>query len=226
MSGGFFTGLALTFPLIVLGAQVFYIVSLKIDGEIGLPRMLFLLGAVFPAVAALAREETTARLGFLLFLPLLFLGASRLAEHMFWDRCSTRALRREIAEWEAVLSAEPGHETACVVLGDLHLKLGEHDEARRYYLAAIERGADRTRLESKISHLDRPAPGAPRLTGGDLRTALRELKWLPLLFAVFLSALIALVFFFYLMRFLPAWLTFVILVLMPLVLFARWLVGR
>ncbi|HNQ35449.1 MAG TPA: tetratricopeptide repeat protein [bacterium] len=234
MGGGFFQGIILAGLLLVMGIQGWYLVSLKLEGEIGWWRFAAVLVSFAPGilVAALSLPggggETISSLPWpvnlaALFLPLICLGIFRSLENRYGLRREAEWCLREIGVWKATLLKDPGHVGALVMLGDLYLRLGEREKAAEYYHQALELKPQDPAIQKKIEFLEKKMELVPAFTREDLGVVGKELKRLPLYLLGATGAVLLIILFVFLLSVLPPAAVFVLVVLVPIILLGVWL---
>ena len=223
-----FIGLGLVLVLIILGIQVWYMVSLKIEGEIGGLRLaVLLLVAVFSLLLianSFFGKTSVHPLVFAIFLslPLISLKISQCWENKHEKEIEVSRIHEEINRWEYTIQKDPEFAGAYACLGDLHLKMGEKDKALAYYKKALSLKPEDPKILDKIMFVEKKMELMPKLTRADLSIVKTEFKRFPIIFGVVLAVILGIILFVYLLNILPAAIVFVIVVLVPIVLFFRW----
>lgn len=229
MFGGYFNGLLLVLGLLLIGIQTWYILSLRVDGEIGNPRFLFLLlisvlsllAVISPFIGVLVVP------GFLmpvfLFLPVIALKISQYWEKTHGEELETEALNEEIGRLEYTIQKDPEHAGAHIRMGEIYLRLGEKDKALSYYQKALSLKPGDPRILDQIRFIEKKTEMVPRLTKSDLDIVKTEFKKLPLIFGLVLAAALGVILIIYLLHVLPAPVVLIIVFIAPVVLFFRWL---
>ncbi|MFH2069559.1 MAG: tetratricopeptide repeat protein [Candidatus Omnitrophota bacterium] len=224
-----FIGLGLVFVLIILGIQVWYAVGLKIEGEIGGLRFaVLLLLTVFSLLVVANSFFGDAKVPPLIFavfllLPLIFLRASQYWEKKQGEELEVAEIHAEIGKWEHTIQKDPEHTGAYIRMGELHLRLGEKDKALAHYKKALSlRPGDPGVLE-QIRFIEKKMEMVPKLSRSDLGVVKTEFKKIPLVFGLVLAAILGIIFIIYLLCVLPAPVVFVVVVIVPVILFFRWI---
>ncbi|MCX5641868.1 MAG: tetratricopeptide repeat protein [Candidatus Omnitrophica bacterium] len=224
MAGGYFTGLLLVFDLIVIGIQAWYILSIKVDGEIGNLRFVFLLLISLLSLLVVITPFVGARVApnflilIFLFLPVLSLKASQFWEKKQGEAIEAAAIQEEIGKWEYTIQKDPEHTGAYIRMGELHLRRGEKDKALAYYKKALSLRPDDPGIIEQICFIEKKMEMMPKLTKSDLGIVKAEFKKFPLVFGLAIGAL----FFIYLLSLLPTSVQIILVILVPVVLFFRW----
>ena len=229
MLGGYFAGILLVIELLVIGIQVWYILSLRTDGEIGNLRfvILLLISILSLLVAITPFVGVRVMPGFLvfifLFLPVISLKISQHWEKKHGEVMEAAGIHEEIGKWEYTIQKDPEHTGAYIRMGELHLRLGEKDKALAYYQKALSLRPGDPKILDQIFFIEKKMEMMPKFTKSDLDVVKTEFKKLPLIFGLVLAAILGIVFTVYLLHVLPAPVVFIIMVLIPAVLFFRWI---
>ncbi|MFA5393551.1 MAG: tetratricopeptide repeat protein [Candidatus Ratteibacteria bacterium] len=229
MFSGYFAGILLVVELIVIGIQVWYILSLRADGEIGNQRftvlLLISLLSLFVAITPFIGVRVVPGFLVLVFLslPIVSLKVSQCLEKKHGEVMDAARIHEEIGKWEYTIQKDPEFAGAYTFLGDLHLKLGEKDKALAYYKKALSLKPDDPKILDQIMFVERKMETIPKLTKSDLDIVKGELKRFPLIFGLVLAVILSIVFAVYLLHVLPAPVVFLIVAIVPVILFFRWI---
>ncbi len=229
MAGGFFIGILLVFELLIIGIQVWYILSLRTDGEIGNQRFVILLLISLLSLLVVITPFVGVRVapGFLifvfLFLPIISLKISQYWENKQGEKMETEEIREKIGRWEHTIQKDPEFAGAYTCLGDLHLKLGEKDKALAYYKKALSLKPEDPKILDQIMFIEKKMEMMPKFTKSDLGVVKKEFNRVPLILGLVFAVVLGIIFFIYLLHVLPAPVVFIIVVLLPAVLFLRWI---
>ena len=221
----FFAGILLVFELIIIGIQVWYILSLRTDGEVGglrfaillLISLLSLLVAITPFVGV--RVVQNFLILVFLFLPIISLKVSQYWEKKQGEVMEIAEIHEEIGKFEYKIQKDPEFAGAYTCLGDLHLKLGEKDKALVCYKKALSLKPDDPKILDQIMFIEKKMEMMPKLTKSDLDIVKTEFKKFPLIFCLVVGVL----FLIYLVSLLPTPLQIISVILLPVVLFFRWI---
>ena len=228
MEGGYFAGILLVFELLIIGIQAWYILSVRTDGEIGnlrfvillLISLLSLLVVITPFVGV--RVVPNFFIFVFLFLPIIFLKVSQYWENKHGEVMEIVEINEEIGKWEYTIQKDSEHTGAYIRLGELHLRLGEKDKALEYYKKALFLRPGDPRIIEQIRFIEKKMDIMPKLTKSDLDVIKAEFKKFPLILGLVISAF----FFIYLLSLLPTPAQIILVILLPVVLFFRWIMKQ
>ena len=225
----FFAGILLVSELIIIGIQAWYILGLRIEGEIGnlrfvillLISLLSLLVVITPFVGVSIIPSFLIPV--FLFLPIISLKVSQYWKKKHGEEMEAAEIHEEIGKWEYTIQKDPKFAGAYTCLGDLHLKLGEKNKALAYYKKALSLKPEDPKILDQIMFIEKKMEMMPNLTKSDIGIVKAEFKKLLLVFGLVLAAILSIVFIIYLLHVLPASVVLIIVVFIPVVLFFRWI---
>ena len=218
----------LVFELLIIGIQVWYILSLRTEGEIGNLRfavlllifLLSLLVAITPFVGVSIIPSFLIPV--FLFLPFISLKISQYWEKKQGEEMEVVRIYEEIGKWECTVQKDPEFAGAYTCLGDLYLKLREKDKALAYYKKALSLKPEDPKILDQIFFIEKKMEIMPKLTKSDFDVVKTEFKKFPLILSLVVGAL----FFIYLLSLLPTPVQIILVVLLPVVIFFRWVMKQ
>lgn len=210
--------------LMIVGIQVWYIVGLALEKQLGTLQYIFLgIALLLIAAGASGLLHIPGVIFFLtLFLPIIFLKISQILEEKFWVKKEEEQRRKEIRDWEYTIQKDPNFAGAYICLGDLHLRLGEKNKALAYYRKALSLRPDDPKVMNQIYFIETKMELLPKLTKDDRNIVKAELKRAPLIAIVVIAVLGLAAFLFHYFQVPPAIAGLIFFMLIPAGFLVYW----